>query len=637
MTLAVLALAAPASGRGRVAEAATSFTTTGADTYVVPAGVTQLDVTVVGAKGGMVGIAPGGTGAQVSGRITVTPGETLAVFVGGVGVDGSYTGSASGSFTPPGTAGGAGGGGAGGNGRMMVDGLYTNVSPGAGGGGASRIARGATALVVGGGGGGAAGSAGQTGFIYNGAIGASAATGSGTGPPGQAAHTGATTATAGPGGPSGASGGQSLGGVTAGGSGSAGVGGAGGDARHTHTLGTPNYSAAATGGGGGGGGLVGGAGGNGGATSINGSGTAVATGGGGGAGSSLVPAGGTIAVASVGPQVEITAVVTAPSGQVGQLQAQQPAASSRDVAVSWSNTGVTWGNGANRRFTVSISPTTVTANTCTGLAGTATGCSFTASADGPYTVSVTPVTDAGSATLASTTATVTLAAPPDAPTGVTATAGTSSVTVGWNVAVANGSAVTGYVAVADPGPATCTTTTATTCVLGARAGVGYTVRVVAKSAAGDSPPSAATTTVSPATPTVPATPPTPQATLDVDSDGVPRPGSSVTAHGAGFAPYSSVTLTLYSAPVVLTNLVADGTGAFVTQVALPAATATGRHEVIALGVDAAGVARTAGAEVTVGAVPDDDDLLPVTGLPIVALWVLGIGLVAGGAGLARRR
>ncbi|MFF5234818.1 hypothetical protein [Dactylosporangium sp. NPDC000521] len=84
MTMLVpVAPAAAAPGKARTTESApTSFTTTSADTYTMPAGVTEVDVVVIGGRGGNVEPAKGGLGAKVSGRLTVTPGETLNVFVG---------------------------------------------------------------------------------------------------------------------------------------------------------------------------------------------------------------------------------------------------------------------------------------------------------------------------------------------------------------------------------------------------------------------------------------------------------------------------------------------------------------------------------------------------------------------------
>ncbi len=62
-----------------------TYSPTGAeDTFVVPAGVGTIDVVATGAPGA-VGLEGGsaGRGAKVSGDLTVTPGDTLYVNVGG--------------------------------------------------------------------------------------------------------------------------------------------------------------------------------------------------------------------------------------------------------------------------------------------------------------------------------------------------------------------------------------------------------------------------------------------------------------------------------------------------------------------------------------------------------------------------
>jgi len=130
-----------------------TFSYTGAEqTYVVPAGVTSLLVAVKGGAGAMggtvVGGSVGGTGAIVTATLPVTPGETLAIYVGG---NGGQSGS--------GSAGGFNGGGDGGTrGAGVID--------GGGGGGASDIRQGGNTLaqrvIIAGGGGGGGG--GQTNF-----------------------------------------------------------------------------------------------------------------------------------------------------------------------------------------------------------------------------------------------------------------------------------------------------------------------------------------------------------------------------------------------------------------------------------------------------------------------------------------
>jgi hypothetical protein len=159
-----------------------AFGFTGAtQTFVVPTGVTSISVDAFGAQGGagstcfeaeedgdvsaaavvqLCGDAgTGGMGAHATSTISVTPGETLTVVVGGQG--GAATDSnddACEGQTDVGTPGGAGfgGGGAGGTGGCPA-------GAGGGGGGATWILRGSTPLLVaagGGGGGGAGDSAG---------------------------------------------------------------------------------------------------------------------------------------------------------------------------------------------------------------------------------------------------------------------------------------------------------------------------------------------------------------------------------------------------------------------------------------------------------------------------------------------
>ena len=105
---------------------------TGAEqTYVVPTGVTSIDLTLEGAQGGTDQSTSKNYGGKLTATLAVTPGDTLYIEVGG---------------QPSGTSGGFNGGGAGDSG-------------GFGGGGATDIRRGGNALgdriLVAGGGGGA--------------------------------------------------------------------------------------------------------------------------------------------------------------------------------------------------------------------------------------------------------------------------------------------------------------------------------------------------------------------------------------------------------------------------------------------------------------------------------------------------
>ena len=106
--------------------------TGGQQVFTVPAGVSQITADVYGAQGGTVNSNAGGLGGYAHGNMTVTPGQTLYIYVGG---------------HPTSTTGGFNGGGNG----------YGSYAEGGGGG--SDIRSGGTALsnriIVAGGGGGA--------------------------------------------------------------------------------------------------------------------------------------------------------------------------------------------------------------------------------------------------------------------------------------------------------------------------------------------------------------------------------------------------------------------------------------------------------------------------------------------------
>ncbi len=109
----------PVTGGGTGSQ---TFTYTGSyQTFIVPSGVTSIDVDVDGGKGGYgsYGVSQGGSGGSVQGTISVTPGSTLEIYVGGAGTDGGagfggtggFNGGGTGAFYP-GNYGGGGGGGA---------------------------------------------------------------------------------------------------------------------------------------------------------------------------------------------------------------------------------------------------------------------------------------------------------------------------------------------------------------------------------------------------------------------------------------------------------------------------------------------------------------------------------------------
>lgn len=136
--------------------------------WTVPVGVTSITVNLRGAQGGRgandgIGTGGGGgSGGVVTGTLAVTPGETLTVYLGGAGGDGTR---ASGSG---GGVGGSGSGGTFGGGRGGNAGAAGSSGGGGGGGGAAVLMRGTTVLAVAGGagGGGGAGNGDESGFFW---------------------------------------------------------------------------------------------------------------------------------------------------------------------------------------------------------------------------------------------------------------------------------------------------------------------------------------------------------------------------------------------------------------------------------------------------------------------------------------
>jgi hypothetical protein len=262
-----------------------TYTTTGEDTFTVPAGATSVHVVAVGGEGAAnMNGSPGGFGAQVSADLPVSSGAGFYVEVGGDGAPGSNvsTGGPNG-----GHAGGPGGSGGGGAGSMGGDGggpEGAGGQGGAGGGGATDLrllpaAAGLspdTRLVVAGGGGGA----GSLGFGPVAALNGGAAGAPGLGDGTSVYNGGGGGAGAASAGGSGGAGGliQTYNPGQMGFAGALGVGGAGGAGGTVdNDYGGPGGEGA----GGGGGGYYGGGGGGGGAT-------LAASGGGGGGGSSYV-------------------------------------------------------------------------------------------------------------------------------------------------------------------------------------------------------------------------------------------------------------------------------------------------------------------------------------------------------------
>jgi len=169
-------------------------TAVGVSTFVVPAGVTSIDIKVWGAGGGGGGVGTPGVGMRGGGGgfatylgVSVTPAETLDTLVGGGGPAGAGITSGGGgagggrtevvrSTTRLAVAGGGGGGGGGDN--QNVTGGVGGEGGGSTGAAGGNVAPSSTSL---GGGGGtqAAGGAGGTGPVSNGVAGSSLTGGAG--------------------------------------------------------------------------------------------------------------------------------------------------------------------------------------------------------------------------------------------------------------------------------------------------------------------------------------------------------------------------------------------------------------------------------------------------------------------------
>jgi titin len=179
-------------------------------------------------------------------------------------------------------------------------------------------------------------------------------------------------------------------------------------------------------------------------------------------------------------------------------------------------------------------------------------------------------------------------------------------------------------------------------MLGAAFGETYTVSVVALSADGESPASASSGPVIPSAPTVSSTPPVTDLPLDT-SDGdisAAAPGQQIVMIGSGYAPFSTVTIAVYSDPMVLATVTTDETGSFRQAITVPDGLAIGSHSFVAAGVDKDGKPRALRLDVTIAAQSSDGSTggtnsgtLPITGPAVVWLIVVGFGVTVAGAAL----
>jgi hypothetical protein len=241
LTVAPSALAATAS---------TTYTGAGTYTFTVPADVTSLAVTAIGGAGGGADGIAGGMGASVTDpAIAVSPGESLAVIVGGAGGSGGLSAGGAAGF-PDGGSGGDptdaddglldGGGGGGSSSVSRVDArvggellLLAGAGGGAGGGGDGAGIGGPGGPVFGSNGSNASGSCGPSdcgggGIGANGLTPGTAGAGDASGSPGSNGAVAGGGAGGNPGGAGDSSGGGGGGGLSGGGGGGAGLASGGG-------------------------------------------------------------------------------------------------------------------------------------------------------------------------------------------------------------------------------------------------------------------------------------------------------------------------------------------------------------------------------------------------------------------------
>lgn len=247
-----------------------------------------------------------------------------------------------------------------------------------------------------------------------------------------------------------------------------------------------------------------------------------------------------------------------------------------------------------------------------GCSTPATSCVLTGLTPGEaMTVTVEAVTSVGRSAPV-TSAPFTPMGPPTAPgRPQVRTAGTTSARVTWSAPTAsNGAPITGYTATARPGGASCTAMGDTReCVLSnLTVGGTYEVSVVAGNAAGESPPSPAS---SPYVQQAPG-----QGSLSIGfqgSVGQPAAGMPVAVSGTGLLAGSTVTVIVQSDPQVVGTTTVATSGAFGMTVLIPAGLEPGNHRVIVTGTDPNGLPVNSQTPFVVGA---DGSVLSINNSPI---------------------
>lgn len=219
-----------------------------------------------------------------------------------------------------------------------------------------------------------------------------------------------------------------------------------------------------------------------------------------------------IATNSIGNSSAAAAAAVTPQGAASAVTTISAVGGDGSAVITFS--GVAANGSTITSYTVQAydsSGSAISGATCTATTSATSGsCTITGLTNGSqYTFKAVTNSTANSSAVSSVasiaTAAVTPAKAPEAPTGITTTAGTGKVTVGWTEPADNGSAITSYTVQAYDSAgnavagATCTATApATTCDVSANlaAGTAYTFKVTATSAAGTSAASTASTSAS---------------------------------------------------------------------------------------------------------------------------------------------
>jgi LPXTG-motif cell wall-anchored protein len=237
--------------------------------------------------------------------------------------------------------------------------------------------------------------------------------------------------------------------------------------------------------------------------------------------------------------------------------------------------------------------------------------------------------------------------PVGAPGTPTVVVGPSSLKVSWTAPTVTGTYPLAKYAVLIPvnhgqsgGPESVCETTTLSCTIPVTAGTTYPVWVAAiddhdnEGIETDEVDSAVVPN-----PAAPATVPTKNGdlTLPAGAKSTVAPGKTVTVSGTGYAPFSTITLAIYSTPQVLTTVVTDASGNFTATVTVPAGLEAGNHTLVASGVDSSGTVRYVNLAVTVSSTGKAS--LAYTGADVALPSIIGLVAVSLGGGLifARRR